>query len=331
MALSQRESRDLMVGAVEATETTYVDFAASASTQELRIVDAQGAAPSGVTPFKVLQKTATGVKASNTVKPSEIVSVDTAVTAAEVQTKFTYSSITAPVVGETYKLNLRVYNAGSISPNQWHNFVAEHIATDTSQETLVDELIASFNRNMLQYPGATTTSNPLFSLTRTGSTTTSALVVEAIAQPLQLGLTDGRRVEFTASLVKLIADNDKVAVGTETKVGGVNGSGTLKQIQNLEFFSKGNYGDAYAGMGYPNIFPQTSIVEADGADGYHTIDILYRHEGGAFTQHNVFGQVTIAVEATDQDGGGAGTIFTEVNKIINNLEVVTGLTIADLS
>lgn len=327
-------SRDLMVGDVQATETNYTDFASSASAKELRIVTAQGASPSGKTPFKVLQKKKDGtVKISRTIKPDEIESIGASVYVAETQTQYVFSSITAPTAGDKIVLQLRVYNAGSVSDNQWMNFFGEYIAkTGDDAEDVVDGIIASVNNSFLQYPGSTSTSNPLFTLTKGGSGAAATLTVVAKEQSLDLGLKDGRRIEYDASFYKLDNNNNgRVDIATETKTGGKDGNGTLKQVQRIEFFSRGNYGDQYGNMGWPNVFSGSTRVEADVTEGYHMIDIMYRHKGGTFTDHGVLGQITIAVANVDQDGGGAGTVFTEVNKIINVLETVTGFTIADLS
>lgn len=322
MALSQHESRDLVLGSAQASETTYSAFAATATTQELRIVTSQGGAVTGVTPFKLLQKTADGVKSTRTIDPASIVSIGTASTAAETQTSVTFATITAPVVGQQYVLQLRFYNAGALSHNQWQDFYGNFVSTDTSQETVVDGLITSLNRNFIQYPGATTTTNPLVTAVRGSAGATSTLIVTSKTQPLALGIDEGRRVEFDAYFYRLDANNCKVEVSTNTKVGGSDGSGTLKQIQNLEFFSKKNYGDIYGQMGFPNVFPGAGTVVADNAAGYHTIDILYRHEGGAFTQHNIYGQITMAV---------AGAALVQVNALVNNLEIATGRVIPDLT
>lgn len=332
MALSQNVGRDLLLGDVEATETTVGGFISTASPAELRVVTAQGGAPAAAGDFMILQKELSGsLKSSRVINVADITSITASKHVAETQTQYTFSALPTPVVGDVVKLQVRVFNAGSASVNQWHNYIAEFVATDTSQETLVDGLIASFNANMATIPGATASTNPYFTVSRTGSTTTSALVIVAKEQAIDLGKDEGRRVEFIADLFELSTDGlgERTALGTSTKVGGTDGNGNGKQILNLEFFSKGNFGDIYRGMGYPNNFSTVSdtVLAAD----YHTIDIQYQHKGNGISVHEVPGTVTIAVEATDQDGGGAGTIFTEVNKIINNLEVASGFTIPDLS
>lgn len=410
MALSQNVSRDAMIASAEATETTTAAFISTASIDEVRIVTAQGGAPSAAGDIMILSKNNDGtLKKSRIIKLAEIDEIVAKAVVAPVETKFDFVALAAPVVGDAYKANVRVFNAGSQSVNQWHNYIGEFVATDTNQETVVDGLVASLNKNMSTTPGATATTNPYFSFAKgfgtqvltvttaptadddstitidgtaytvalldadtvdgaatkiknvvdaltgytatvstdevtitadsgkavtvsfaggasgsdatiAGTATTAALVVEALAQPLDLGKDEGRRIEFIADLYT-VADSEKTPQGTSIKTGGHDGTGNYKQIANLEFFTKGNYGDIYRGMGYPNNFSTVSQTALN--TDYHTIDIKFVHEGNGISVHKVPGTVTIAVSAA----GGV----TEVNKVINNLETATGFTIADLS
>lgn len=326
MALSQRDSRDLIVGAAEATETTIGTFQSAASADEVKIFTAQGANPTGVAPFIIAQKRADGtLKKSRTIDPASIQSVRAVKKVAESQQTDTFALTGTTIeVGVPVKLEIRVFEAGAASTNQWQNFIAEFVPTTTSQQDLADGLVAAFNSNMLKYPGATASANPLLSVTRGGSGATSTLVVAGVEQALKLGQDEGKAVQFNTRLYTLNGDSETTPLGAKTEVAAVPGVGTLKQVKNMEFFHEGQYGDHYRHMGYPNSFP--SVIEAGNAAGYNLIEILYKQTGEQYTTTGVFGSVTIAIAE-----GANPNELVEVNKVINNLEVVTGLTIADLA
>lgn len=288
MAQSQNTVRELLIGTAIASETTLDTFKATADPGEIGIFAFDGTALDDVKPFVVAQKTADSTFVSDVIFPERVRKVTSQTYAAEQLRQVTVGTITA-TAGVDYVVDIHIYEHGSLSREDTYiKFGAYRAQSGDNAEAIVDGLIASLNRNFSREPGATPTTNPLFTFTKTGSTTTAALVITAKAQPYVRGKKFGRGVYFDV-LAKF-----EPAVATVTVTAGGNpGKGTGKLVAAMEYDLRKNRGDIYGDQGWPYTFPVTTRASESGQ--YDLIDILHDRGHDGWNEVSMRKVTTIAV------------------------------------
>ena len=274
MAQSQNTVRELLIGTAIASETTLDTFKASADPGEIGIFAFDGTALDDVKPFVVAQKTADSVFVSDVIYPERVRKVTSQTHQAEQLRSVTVGSIVA-TAGVDYILDIFIYEHGSLSRKDVYiKFAAYKAKAGDNAEAIVDGLIASLNRNFSREPGATPTSNPLFTFSKTGSAGTAALVITAKSQPYVRGKKFARPIFFD-----VLAKFSPATATVTVTAGGHPGRGTGPLVAAMEFDLRKNRGDKYGDLGWPYTFPV--ITRANEAGQFDLIDILHDrgHDG----------------------------------------------------
>lgn len=184
MAQSQNTIREILIGNAVAAETTLPTFLASASAGELAAIAADGGAAASGKDFYLVLKTGiaeTPIIKSDIIKPSQLpnVKVRQKNHVAEILRSASVHGITVPAVAgqkAEYIVDIRLYNHGSLSVENFKIFHGHHILTQTAgpltASDVVDALILNLNKNFSREGNATATTNPLFSFAKGGTTQT---------------------------------------------------------------------------------------------------------------------------------------------------------------
>lgn len=306
MAQSQNTVRELLLGTAVATETTLDTFKATASAGEVGIFTVDGTAIAAGKPFVVAQKTADSVFVSDVVYPEKVSSYKAVQDAPEQLRQITVGTITA-TAGVDYVVDIHIYEHGSLSREDVYiKFGAYRAKTGDNAEAIVDGLIASLNRNFSREPGATPTSNPLFTFAKTGSTTTAALVITAKSQPYVRGKKFGRGIYFD-----VLAKFDPATAVVTINAGGNPGKGTGKLVAAMEYDLRKNRGDIYGDLGWPYTFPV--ITRADEGAGYNMIDLTHSRGHDGWNEVSMRKQLTIAI--TEALSAGIDNLITKLNTL----------------
>lgn len=328
---------EIIVGKTYAAEADIVDFIDNAVDGDIQVLSGDSSAVAAGKPFKILQKAANaagGIEYTEVIDPQHINSVSAVAYTAPVARSLKVSGFTGTVrANATYEVFIRLLNdGGSLSPENFRMIPAFYVTpedvTGLTFTTILNSLKADLDKALSRE------SNNLFTIAV--DTGAGELSVTAGNTPFVLGKKDGRPVEFYLQAAVKSNGSTTQQSGTfypdltvETVAAGNPGVGTGNQIANLEWCRKGEKYSRYRELGYPANFD--TPYNADPASTYHVVTISYykpRNYTNVEKQHRT---LTIAVQNADQDGGGAGTAFTAVNALIDDIETATGLTIAALS
>jgi len=334
MAQSQNTVHEILVGNAVATETTLKAFVASASAGELGIFAKDGSTLSAGDTFVIAQKTADGVIVSDVIVPTQIKQEVAQADAPEVQKVVTVgggSSIAVPATtGDKYEytLDIRLFNYGSLSIENFYIKHGHFILTQTgalTAEAVVDGLISQLNKTFSKEPGATATTNPLFTFAKTGTGASSALTITAKAQPLELGKKEGRALQFDVAFdVSKVGDEAfGVAQATVATTTAYNpGVGTGKKMAVLEFFYRGNRGDVMRGANYPYNWSTATKTNVDPAASYNLLTISHYAVGDGLNQIQLPKHVTIAI--TEALSAGIDALIASYNTATGKSVAVFG-------
>ena len=318
MANSQNTIREIIVANVGlASETTLKTFTASADSGKIGVFAKDGGTAAFGKDFVVALKTDDSVIVSDVIVPSQVSHLALKQAVAEVQKVVTVggsSSIAVPAVaGERYEyiVDIRLFNHGSLSVENFYlkhgHFILTQTAGPLTAQAVVDGLISQLNKSFSKEPGATATTNPLFTFTRSGSGATSALVITAKEQPLELGKKEGRQLEFdvVARVTKVGDESFGVPQPTVAVTTPANpGTGTGKQIAKLEFFYRGGRGDVLRGVGYPYDWTKKTKTLTDQSSSYDVIELKHFITGDGLNALKMPKSIIIAcrngVGGTDQ-------------------------------
>jgi hypothetical protein len=138
-------------------------------------------------------------------------------------------------------------------------------------EALADELNASFSREV----GANATSNPYLEFSHSAN----GLVITEKEQAWSLGKWEAESLMFNVFTSTIYVGGDDVEWGTVTK--GVSNTviPNSKKMADLEWFTFKERADIYGGMGYPNNFDFTPLVDPTNANGYDALEIHFAYQG----------------------------------------------------
>jgi len=271
----QNQVRHMYVAAdaLDGTSSDIATFRAGASVGDLICLSADGTPTAAGEPFKFFLKTADGIVSSDTIKPGNILSAKALDYAAQTLKAGTISSLPTPAAGQLITTEIIISGFGSYSvEDEYVKKGFYKVGTGDDQEAVVDGLIASLNRNFSREPGADATSNPIFTFSKTGSTTTAALVITEKAQDdFDKNKRTRKQTQFTVNMSGL------TSVPTIAYIGGYAGVGTSEQVQEMEFYLMGERGDFYRGAGYPHNFDQA--YQAVAGTNYNLIELAYFDEG----------------------------------------------------
>jgi hypothetical protein len=303
----QNQVRHIYVANDAIAGTDIATFRSGAAVGDLMTLSADGSAPAAGEPFKFYLKTASGIVSSDTIKPGNILSGKTLDYSAKVVKVATISALPTPVAGQLVAVSIIIQGFGSLSvEDEYVKKAFYKVVTGDNQEAVVDGLITSLNRNFAREVGANATSNPTFTFSKTGSTTTAALVITEKAQPdFDKDKRTRKQTQFTVNISGL------TSVPTIAYTGGFAGVGTSEQVQDMEFYLMGERGDFYRGAGYPHNFDQA--YQAVAGTNYNLIEFAYFDEGRDEAKKSKK-QITLAVPFVNLAGNAnVNLIVTDVN------------------
>lgn len=156
----QNQVRHMYVGTANVADLTALK---AGSANSLVILGADGAAVAAGKAFKLYQKDALGsIISSDTIKPDNVLDVRSVAYTAATPKVVTISALTVDV-GTLYTVNIEIQGHGSLSPEDTYLKQGYYKAvTGATQETIVDGLIASLNRNFTREIGSTASTNRSF-------------------------------------------------------------------------------------------------------------------------------------------------------------------------
>ena len=322
-----RQVGELIVGNAVATETTVKTFIASASDKEIKVLSADGTAPTLNKPFKLYQKTGgdasknLNFEFSDSIDPKYLEKVTLSEYSAEVLKAVKVDGFnTAGVIAaqRTYEVQIRVEN--QLSPENFEHIVGyyvtgEILGSDTAT-TVRDGVLKSLNQNL------TKRGNSEFTAVADG---TGILVTEKYQDNIP-GKKDGRKLTFSVlgKVFNNISNGYNANLGLLTSVQTVApgfGSGTGKFATNYEWFVKGMKYDADRLVGYPADFGDVTPYYTSKSGTYNTIQLIYyspRKETSVERQYKV---LTILVEKTTLASNAV------TNAVLTNLRTIVGTSV----
>jgi len=274
---------------------------------DIVVLSADGTDVAANTACKLYKKNAAGnIVASDTIKPGNLIYAKAIEYVAPTLGVVTFSALAAPVVGELVTVEIVVKGFGSYSPEDEYVKKAFYkVVTGDNREAVVDGLITSLNRNFSREVGATASTNPYFTFTKTGATTTAALVITEKDQVdnYVVGKKEKTNIDFYADL-------KMTTLPTKTVVASDPGIGSGKTVASMEWYLKGERNDFYREAGYPHNFENTYETSKTGT--YNIIELAYFDEGRDEAKKSKK-QITIAIPYTNLAGQAA------TNVLINDL------------
>lgn len=288
-------------------------------------------------PFKIFQKansTPGGFEFSEIINPDNIEVLSVVKYKAPVNRTVKVTGFTGTVRGNvTYEVFIRLLNdGGSLSVENYRHILGAYVTPQDVTGITFTDVLNGIKANLDKTLSREYNSD----FTITVNTGAGELSVEGGSRDFVLGKKDGRPVEF--DLIAAVRDNGGDSTVSDTRYDDLSvvvvqpgdaGTGTGNQVANLEWARAGEKGDRYRMIGYPNNFD--TKYYANPGSTYHIVNIAYFEDRKYTNVERQYRVLQVAVENADQDGAGAGTALTAVNALINDLEVVTGRTIADLS
>lgn len=180
-----------------------------------------------------------------------------------------------PIAGQDYILNIAFQQFYGLSPEDTYvKTVALHATSkmDTAEKfyaAMVDELKAAFSREV----GADAEENPYLTFTSSAN----GLVIEEKEQSWSLGKWEAESLVFDVFPSTIYVDGNETQWGTATP--GVSNQTVPngKRMADLEWFTFGERADYYRGMGYPNNFNFTPLVDPSVA--YDALEIHFAYQG----------------------------------------------------
>ena len=284
MAQSQNTVREIIVANEAISQlTSLAEFTADAVAGEVGVFAKDGGSAEYGKTFVVALKTDDSVIVSDVIDSTKVEFLKEIGFVVETQKEVEVDSIPVPATaGEKYEymVDIRLFNHGSLSVENFYlkhgHLILTQLSAPLTAEAVVDGLISQFNKTFSKEPGATSTTNPLFTFTKSGTGANSKLVITSKEQVLELGKKEGRPLEFEV-VAKVFKVGDElfgvpqpvVTVTTPTHPG----TGTGKQIAKLEYFYRGNRGDANRGVGYPYDWTKKTKTLTEQSANYNIVEV----------------------------------------------------------
>lgn len=217
-----------------------------------------------------------------------------------------YVGNTSAVAGQQYILKVTVDEFGGISPEDKGFIFGEYkAASGDAAKNVIAGLALSLAKNATR-----AAYNPLIKVYVTTASSGTALtigtncwlvnasdsastiagygsllgiIIEAAEQPWVLGKMQYNRLHFSVAADPILSTGIETVWATIVK-GADHPTAAIvnsKKIADLEWFCAGERGDIYRGMGYPNNFDFSPLVNSDAAYGYHVLEMTWDYQGNA--------------------------------------------------
>jgi hypothetical protein len=289
MALfSIRNERDLIVLSAIASEQTAATFVATASAGEGQVFNQYGNAPTGEDKFAVYVKHLDGrVRKSDTINPEKITYFKKVSPTGETLPSATVT-VGAAVVGDLYEIMIRIWNDGSLGKDDVMFLNGSYTAVTGDTTTSIALALAN-NLKAAQ----TKMGQSWFTITPNAA----VITLQSTALPFVVGKKDGRAIEFAVKASEYTASTLVLGATMVIALTGYTPNPcSLNFIKDLEWQTRGAFGDTYRGLMYPYDF----AIQSDVVDG--TTYTLYEIDFYDGDEHNHAVQqsprhLTIAVPA----------------------------------
>lgn len=306
----QNQVRHIHVGqAVDHANQAALEGGSSA---DLTVFSADGGAVAAGGDFKLFQLGADGVViSSDTIKASNVLDARSVAHVAAVNKVVTISSLTVDA-NTLYTVKIEISGHGSLSPEDTYLKQGSYkAASGDDQEAIVDGLIVSLNRNFSREVGATASTNPYFTFSKTGTGATAALLVTGKAYTT--GFDGDKRTKIYDDFSVDISCETYPTVAVTTAAN--PGVGTGYQVLEMEHYLLGERGDFYREMGYPHNIAGPGL-NASAASSYNFVEISYYDEGRDEAKKSKK-TLTIASVFTNLAGNAAlNTLIADLNTIL---------------
>lgn len=253
---------------------------------------------------------------------------------------------TSAVAGQDYILKVTCTEFGGMTPEDKGFIFADYRAKsgDVAKNVLAELAVALANNaakaayskviNVFVTTAATAatslTSSNLWAVPAGSDAATvaaygslTAIIVEAAEQPWTLGKSDAARVSIEVSADPIMSSGIETAWATVTK-NVAHPSGPVKnskKIADLEAFCWGERADIYRGMGYPNNFEFTPLVNPAATYGYHVIELTWAYQGDAEDIQKSPKELVIVSPAEGD------TTYTVINAVAGDINTAAGSTV----
>jgi len=315
----QNQVRHMYVGdAPAATVTSLATLKSAGVANDLVLLGADGDAVALGKAFKLYAKDALGnIISSDTIKPDNVLDAKSVAYTAATPKVVTISALTVDA-NSLYTVNIEIKGHGSLSPEDTYLKQGYYKAgAGDDAEAIVDGLIASLNRNFSREVGATAATNPSFTFTKTGSTSTAALVVTGKLDAAgfdgdkKIKVYDDFSVDISCSTYPTVTITQAFSAGV----------GTGYQVVEMEHYLLGERGDSYRLNGYPhNIVGPGLASSASGS--YDIIELSYFDEGRDEAKKSKK-SVTIAIPTAAVPNANVNGVIADLNTILGAGSVAT--------
>lgn len=250
---------------------------------EVQAFSADGSTPAEGKAFKIYQKTADSIEVSNTIYPAKVFKTTSNDAVAKVQKSIEIAAFPSITAGEVYGVQIRIYNYGSLSPENFYIVDAYDTAvTGDTPTTIMDKLVILLNDSLARE------GKVWFTI----SAAVGVLTVAAIKQPHNSATKPVSDLEFDG-VSKEGENGVNVSTNSVPFVKGIGDGQDMSDIeQNLRFHN----GDQYGYMAYPNQYNTPVYIDSTGL-----YDVLHITHNGGRADHVVENQrqeVIIAIDST---------------------------------
>jgi hypothetical protein len=301
MALASiRNERDLIVVNGIGNDSTAAAFVTSGTAGEAFIYDQYGAAPAGKTKFAWYVKHLDGrVRKSDVIDPDKIISFKKQAPVSPVLPS-SLVTVTAATPGDLYEIIIKIFNDGSLSDDNCVllNGFYQCAASGETTTTVADGLVASLNA------AQTRMGQTYFTVTNTGA----AITLQSTALPYVVGKKDGRQLKYNIKAVQVSPTAGTIGSVTVANTAGVVDPTSLNYLRDLEWQTRGAFGDSYRALMYPFDFAlQSDVVTGTVYTLYEFV--FYDGDGHSHNVQKSPRQLTVAVPAANVSAFDADIAF----------------------
>ena len=258
-----------------------------------------------------------------------------------------FVTISPIVAGQQYILKVIIDNFGSVSPDNKGFIFSDYMAQtgDTAVEVIANLALslaknatkAAYNKLINVYVSTASAASTALTIgtnawlvnpgddvaTIEAYGTLASIIIEAVEQPWVLGKEPFELLHFSVSATPIVNNGvdtrwATVVMNTSHPTAALKNS---KKIADLEWFCSGERGDIYRGMGYPNNFEFSPIVNPKETYGYHLLNIAYYWQGDAEDVQMSPKEIVIACPAEGD------TTYTVMNAVIGDFNTAAGTTV----
>ena len=254
MALfSIRNERDLIVLGALAAETTAATFATDADAGEGKVYNQYGAAITGKEKFSVYVKHLDGrVRKSDVIDPDKVESFKKQVPVSPVLPK-SVITVTTATAGDLYEVRIKIFNDGALSNEDCVLIEGSYEAKTGDDVTAVAVgIVAAFKA------AQTRMGQTYFTV----SNTAGAITFQSINLPFQTGKQDGRQLDYNIKAIQVNPSTLVYGSMTVVNTAGVLDPTSINYLKDLEWQTRGAFGDSYRGLMYPFDFALQSDIVA---------------------------------------------------------------------